>query len=59
MHPIPHQGSDVADDVPEDRGHNYKRDGCGEIERTHLNCKMDHVCPEYKVIEGLAQPSRH
>jgi len=46
MHPIPNQRSDLADGVTEDRRHNVKRDGCGQIERTYRDSKMDHVSPE-------------
>ena len=55
MHPIPHQGYDVADDVTEDRRHKDKRNGCGEIKGAYLDSKMDHVCPEDEVIEELSQ----
>ena len=56
MHPIPHQGSDVANDVTEDRRHNDKRNGCGKIKGTYRDSKIDNVCPEDKVIEDLSDP---
>ena len=45
MHPIPHQGCDVADGVTEDCRYYDKHNRRGEIKGTYLDSKMDHVCP--------------